>query len=89
MDALDTECDSLLGSAGCQPAAFGNLPNAFRNAKSEAETDLFAANCRELQAPAVAGCSPEPGCPLYPEVGVCAWAEPEDSRGATGLAFGR
>ena len=42
--------DVVLGSAGCQPAAFGSLPNAFRNAKTEAYANGFAASCRELQA---------------------------------------
>lgn len=58
--SLDSPWPSLLlpGSAGCQPAAFGSLPNAFGNANSDACAKLFAASCRELQAPAIARCSP-------------------------------
>src|SRR5205814_5391350 len=52
----ETRMANVLGSAGCQPAAFGNLPNAVaRSAPSDGLTspickNLFAASCRELQA---------------------------------------
>jgi hypothetical protein len=87
VNALQTARIVLLGSAGCQPAAFGSLPNAFGKVKNEADTNLFAASCRGLQASGL--CSPKPRRARYSELGVCACADARDSRCVTGCPTGK
>jgi hypothetical protein len=77
---------SYLGSAGCQLAAFGSLPNARGNANTGNDAKRFAASCRELQASGL--CSPEARGARQPEFVVPAGLDAEAS-GASERATGR